>query len=119
MLESVDEEDEQAQEMVKDLAGVVYVAGADTTVASVLSFFLAMVIYPDVQRRAQAELDAIVGRERLPEFSDQDRLPYVRAVISECLRWLPAFPLGQCVVPSCPPIDAKLKRLCLLQESHM
>jgi cytochrome P450 len=55
---------------------------------------LAMVVFPEVQCRAQAELDAVVGRERLPTFTDAPRLPYVRAVIKEVLRWRPALPLG-------------------------
>jgi cytochrome P450 len=81
-------------ELIKDVAGTVYLAGLDTTVAAVVSFFLAMVIYPDVQLRAQAELDSVVGRGRLPEFSDKKDLPYVNAVMSECLRWLPVAPMG-------------------------
>jgi cytochrome P450 len=81
-------------ELIKDVAGIVYLAGLDTTVAAVVSFFLAMVIYPGVQVRAQAELDSVVGRGRLPEFSDKKDLPYVNAVMSECLRWMPVAPMG-------------------------
>jgi cytochrome P450 len=95
MLEDADKDDDETLEMIKDVAGLTYLAGADTTVAAVTSFFLAMVIYPEVQRRAQAELNAVVGRDRLPEFSDQERLPYVKAVMSECLRWLPVLPVGK------------------------
>ena len=53
-----------------------------------------MVAIPEVQRQAQAELDAVVGRARLPTFADAPRLPYVRAIIREVLRWRPAFPIG-------------------------
>jgi cytochrome P450 len=95
MLEEIDEDDVEAEEMVKDATGNIYLAGADTTVAAVTSFFLAMVVYPEVQHRAQAELDAVVGRDRLPAFSDREHLPYVKAVMSECLRWLPVLPLGR------------------------
>jgi cytochrome P450 len=55
---------------------------------------LAMVAFPEVQRRAQAELDAVVGRARLPTFADAPQLPYVRAIIREVLRWRPSLPLG-------------------------
>ena len=55
---------------------------------------LAMEAFPEVQRRAQAELDAVVGRARLPTFADAPRLPYVRAVIREVLRWRPPVRLG-------------------------
>lgn len=53
-----------------------------------------MVLYPDVKRKAQAEIDAVIGRDRLPTFADRDQLPYVRAVIKETLRWKPITPLG-------------------------
>lgn len=52
-----------------------------------------MVLYPEVMRKAQAELDAIVGRERLPNFEDEDKLPYIRAISKEVLRWRPVGPL--------------------------
>ncbi|KAF5343599.1 hypothetical protein D9757_013685 [Collybiopsis confluens] len=52
-------------------------------------FMLAMIAYPETQRRAQAELDAIVGRTRIPTFADRDHLPYIGAMIKEILRWHP------------------------------
>ena len=55
---------------------------------------LAMIAFPEVQRRAQAEIDAVVGRDHLPTFADSPRLPYVRAMIKEVLRWRPALPFG-------------------------
>jgi len=48
-----------------------------------------MIAFPEVQRQAQEELDAVVGRDRLPTFADAPRLPYVRAIIKEILRWRP------------------------------
>ena len=53
-----------------------------------------MVLHPSAQARAQAELDAVVGPDRLPEFSDLELLPYVRAVIKETLRWHIILPVG-------------------------
>ena len=53
---------------------------------------LALVLHPEVQRRAQAEIDSVVGRERLPDF--EDPLPYVGAVCREISRWKPVTPLG-------------------------
>ena len=55
---------------------------------------LAMVAFPEVQRRAQAEIDAVVGRSRLPTFTDAPHLPYVRAIVKEVTRWRPPLPLG-------------------------
>jgi cytochrome P450 len=57
-------------------------------------FFLAMVLYPDVQKCAQAEIDSVVGKYRLPTFEDRTSLPYVDAVLRETLRWNPIAPLG-------------------------
>ncbi|KAJ3512342.1 hypothetical protein NLJ89_g3577 [Agrocybe chaxingu] len=55
---------------------------------------LAMLHFPEVQKKVQAELDAIVGQDRMPEYEDQASLPYVRAVINEALRWRPVAILG-------------------------
>lgn len=57
-------------------------------------FFLAMSLYPDVQRKAQSEIMEVVGRDRLPEITDRDALVYVNALVKECLRWMPIAPLG-------------------------
>ncbi len=59
---------------------------------------LAMTLYPDVMRRAQGEIDNVVGRDRKPTFEDEDHLPYITAIVKEVLRWRPVAPLGeQCV----------------------
>ena len=64
------------------------------TTAALESFTLAMALFPDVQAKAQAELDKVVGSERMPEYRDLEAMPYVRAVILETLRWMPSAPLG-------------------------
>lgn len=51
-----------------------------------------MATYPEVQRKAQAELDEVIGPDRLPDFGDYDALPFLRAVLLECTRWTPAAP---------------------------
>ena len=53
-----------------------------------------MTLYPAVQRRAQAELDAVVGRDRLPTFEDRRQMPYVENVAREALRWKVVTNLG-------------------------
>ncbi|KAI0646477.1 CyP450 monooxygenase [Trametes meyenii] len=82
------------QDLVKDVAAIAYFAGVDTTFTSVVAFFLAMTNFPDVQAKAQAELDAVVGPERLPNFDDRPALPYINALVKECLRWHVVVPLG-------------------------
>ena len=53
-----------------------------------------MALYPDVQRLAQAELDRVIGTDRLPDFSDRPSLPYINAIVKEPMRWHSIVPLG-------------------------
>jgi len=53
-----------------------------------------MQLYPEVQRKAQEELDRVIGKGRLPTIADRPNLPYIEAVIKELLRWNPVAPLG-------------------------
>jgi hypothetical protein len=59
------------------------------------TFFLMMIIHPEIQRRAQAELDAVVGRRRLPNLQDRANLPYLGAIQKEIYRWAAIVPLGE------------------------
>ena len=58
------------------------------------ALFLALVLYPEVQKKAQAEIDAVVGPNRLPEFEDRPFLPYINAVVKESMRWHLVAPTG-------------------------
>lgn len=53
-----------------------------------------MMWFPEAQVNAQAELDKVVGRSRLPEFTDKPQLPYLSALVKETLRWKEVAPLG-------------------------
>jgi cytochrome P450 len=53
-----------------------------------------MTIHPEIQARAQAEIDIVTGQKRLPEFADRANLPFVDALIKEVTRWNPVTPLG-------------------------
>lgn len=75
-------------------ANSMYSASMDTTITVVQLFLLAMILHPEVLRKAQAELDAVVGPARLPTFADRPALPYLDAVMSEVLRWGVPVPLG-------------------------
>lgn len=50
------------------------------------SFVLAMTLHPEVARKAQAEIDQVVGTSRLPELDDKDSLPYLECIIKELYR---------------------------------
>jgi len=89
---------------IKWAALSLYAGGADTTVSSIYSFFLAMTVYPDIARKAQAELDSVVGTDRLPRFGDRENLPYINALVLEVLRWHSSSPTG---LPHCVTEDDK------------
>ena len=54
-----------------------------------------MVLYPEVQKRAQSEIDAVIGRDRLPTPADRERLPYCQALYLEVIRCYTLGPLGK------------------------
>ena len=76
------------------LSGVTTKGGSDTSAAVLTSFIQAMVTWPDVQKKAQSELDAVIGEDRVPDFSDYEKLPYVAAIVKESMRWRPVAPLS-------------------------
>ncbi|PBK86350.1 cytochrome P450 [Armillaria gallica] len=80
--------------LVRWAAGAMYGAGGETTYASILSFIVAMALFPAVQRKIQQEIDSVVGTDRLPTVRDRPSMPYVEATMKEVLRWKPALPLS-------------------------
>ncbi|KAJ3503699.1 hypothetical protein NLJ89_g8317 [Agrocybe chaxingu] len=97
LLESRDPHVSEAEhdDLVLWTGGAIYAAGADTTVSSVKTFYFLMMLHPDVQKRAQAEVDSIVAKEgRLPTIQDRPSMPYLDAVLQEVLRWAPPSPIG-------------------------
>ena len=63
--------------------------------AAIANFFFAMFRNREVQKKAQEEIDRVVGSDRLPDHIDQPKLPYVTAVMKESLRWHAATPQGK------------------------
>ena len=68
-----------------------------------MTFFLLMMANPAIQEKAQAQIDAIVGRTRLPTADDRPLLPYIDAIFREILRFGSPFPLCELSrrTPSC------------------
>ncbi|CAL1701255.1 unnamed protein product [Somion occarium] len=90
-----DRKDQEDMELAaRDTMGVAYAAGFDTTTAAGQGFILGMAMNPEFQRKAQAELEAVVGPKRLPDFSDYESLPCCRAIVLESMRWLPVTPFA-------------------------
>ncbi|KAF7357563.1 O-methylsterigmatocystin oxidoreductase [Mycena sanguinolenta] len=79
---------------IQSVAGTAYTGGADTTGSAFASFCLAMALHPEIQKKAQAEIDTVIGTDRLPEFEDRPSLPFVEALYREVMRWRPVTPLG-------------------------
>ncbi|KAJ7771576.1 cytochrome P450 [Mycena metata] len=79
MVENSDENIDKAYlaQVVQATAGTMYTAGTGTTV-----------------KKAQAEIDAVVGQDRFPDFDDEASLPYVTACMKESLRWKNVTPIS-------------------------
>ncbi|KAF8192574.1 cytochrome P450 [Pholiota molesta] len=73
-------------------AASLYSGAADTTVSAINSFFLALALHPQVLNKAQAEIDSLVGSDRLPTYADRPSLPYLNALVMEVLRWHAVVP---------------------------
>lgn len=84
----------EAEHDLKWTANSMYSASLDTTTTTVAALLLALLNNPDVLKTAQAELDSVVGPDRVPGFEDRAALPYVDAVLAETFRHAPPVPLG-------------------------
>ncbi|KAJ7613147.1 cytochrome P450 [Roridomyces roridus] len=69
-------------------------AAIETTASSLQAFVLACILHPQWIARAQAQIDTIVGPDRIPTFQDRARLPWIEAVVRETHRWRPALRFG-------------------------
>ncbi|EXJ72416.1 uncharacterized protein A1O5_04920 [Cladophialophora psammophila CBS 110553] len=76
------------------LPASVFGAGADTTASTLSSAILAIITNQEVLTAAHAELDAVIGPDRLPGYMDEPSLPYIKAICKEALRWRPVAVLG-------------------------
>jgi cytochrome P450 len=88
------EPSEMTEDDIKGAAGAVYAAGQDTTWSAIVVFVLNMVLHPEIQAKAQAVIDSVVGTDRLPTFEDRAQLPYIDFIVQETLRWCPVSPVG-------------------------
>ncbi|GJE96516.1 cytochrome P450 [Phanerochaete sordida] len=89
-----DDDTEKMDRLAVSLAGTIFGAASDTTVATLKLFLLAMTLFPETQRAAHEELDRVLKRKRLPNISDRDMLPQITALLNESLRWNTPVPLG-------------------------
>jgi cytochrome P450 len=105
-LEELKGSDKATQEaVVKAAAASIYSAGSDSTVSALGTFVLGMLANPEAQRKAQAEIDSVVGAGQLPDFTDEAALPYVSAIVKEALRWKNVAPIGLLFIQSVDLLD--------------
>lgn len=78
----------------KGVTAMAYLGGSETTIASATVLVLVLANDAKMQRKAQEELDAVVGQDRLPCVTDRPNLPYIHAIVKELGRWYNAAPLG-------------------------
>ncbi|KAG2041568.1 cytochrome P450 [Suillus americanus] len=90
------EDDVAITTAIKEAATIAFagIYAKKTTTSTLLVFLLAMVLHPEAQAKAHAEIDRVVGKDRLPSFDDRPALPYMEAILRETLRWHPVFPFG-------------------------
>ncbi|GJJ13548.1 hypothetical protein Clacol_007803 [Clathrus columnatus] len=97
--------------VIKNVSGTAYAAGANTvrnrfflsvsgwvnvvkqTYSAALQAVVALILYPETQKKLQEELDRVLG-DRLPNLEDRKDLPYLNAFLAEVMRWRPPLPLG-------------------------
>ncbi|KAG8989391.1 hypothetical protein FRB90_002255 [Tulasnella sp. 427] len=81
-------------EAIKHSGFAFFAAVSETKEFTFRSLLLAMILFPEVQFAARAEIDRVIGKDRLPNFEDRENNPYIRAMVLESLRWNPGGPIG-------------------------
>ena len=54
-----------------------------------------MILNPEIAKKGRAEIDAVIGSDRMPTFEDRANLPYINAIVKETIRWHPVAPMGK------------------------
>lgn len=65
------------------------------TVSTITTCVLGLITRPEVLRKAQQEIDAVLGLGQLPDFEDEESLPYITAIVKETMRWREVTPIGR------------------------
>ncbi|KAH9889918.1 cytochrome P450 [Cubamyces lactineus] len=82
------------EQIARDVAAIAVEGAFLNTYSTIQGVFLALSLNPEAQRKAQAELDAVIGPHRLPDFEDRDALVYISAIVKESIRWHNVIPVG-------------------------
>ncbi|EAU83268.1 cytochrome P450 [Coprinopsis cinerea okayama7 len=91
LIENLPDEDDEDREDEEEVARLIAVqaclAGFETVISAARAFVLAMILHPEIQKKAQEEIERVVEEGRMPDFRDRSKLVYVNAVIAEVMRW--------------------------------
>ncbi|PVF95229.1 cytochrome P450 [Serendipita vermifera] len=81
-------------EYLRDAVAMMYMAGVDTTSSALLNFISIMILYPDVQKTIQKEIDGIAGQGASLTTAEIQTLTFLKATWRESLRFHPPAPTG-------------------------
>ncbi|KAF2871562.1 cytochrome P450 [Massariosphaeria phaeospora] len=73
------------------IVGMIGLAGVLTTSSTLMTYLLAMTLYPQWQTKVQEEIDRVCG-DRMPNLDDSPQMPILRSVVMELIRWRPITP---------------------------
>jgi cytochrome P450 len=76
------------------IVGMIGIVGVLTTSSALMNYTLAMTLYPEWQKKLQDEIAEVCG-DRMPRFTDSPKMPLLRAIVMELIRWRPITPTGQ------------------------
>ncbi|KAJ2934996.1 hypothetical protein H1R20_g2118, partial [Candolleomyces eurysporus] len=93
-IEEGTKDDAFTEEIIRNTAGSLFTAGSDTTVSAIASCILGLLEYPEVLKKAQAQIDTVVKPGQLPDLEDEPSLPYITAIVNETLRWRDVAPIA-------------------------
>ncbi|KAF5366393.1 hypothetical protein D9758_009759 [Tetrapyrgos nigripes] len=77
---------------LKLTASAMFGAGVETTAATIYAFLILMAMHPEIQKKAQVEIQDVVGLGRMPTFEDMKDMTYLHAIFKEVIRYHPAVP---------------------------
>ncbi|CAE6510080.1 unnamed protein product [Rhizoctonia solani] len=84
---------EEDVDLIKWSAAALFGGGTATTVSILATLILCLALHPEIVKKAQDEIDRVIGRDRLPTVHDRGSLPYVEAILQEAMRYYPVVPL--------------------------
>ncbi|XP_021381195.1 cytochrome P450 2U1 [Lonchura striata] len=76
------------------IIGDLFIAGTDTTSNTLLWCLLYMSLYPEVQEKVHAEIEAVLGRDKVPSLAHKAQMPFTEATIMEVQRMTAVVPLS-------------------------